>query len=126
VIKRIWGRTRHLITTPDGRKTYFRIYAREFQDIAGLIEYRFVMHQSSIIVAYLRVSEPSPSIAAAVTEKVQRALGYPYPVRTQFVDKIDWGGSWKQEPFAVSDAPAPNEGLMVPPERGQLQDAAPR
>jgi phenylacetate-CoA ligase len=126
VMSKVWGRTRHLITTPDGRKTYFRIYAREFQDIPGLIEYRFVMHQSATVVAYLRVSEPSASIASAVTEKVQRAMGYPYPVRIQFVEKIDWGGSWKQEPFAVSDAP-PGEGPTVASAGlGQLQHAEPR
>lgn len=112
VISKIWGRTRHLITTPDGRKTYLRLYARDLQEIVGLIEYRFVLHQNAIVVAHLRASEPSAGIAAAVTEKVQRALGYPYPVRVQFVEKIDWG-SWKQDPFAVSDAPAPSEEAIA-------------
>jgi phenylacetate-CoA ligase len=106
VIKKLWGRTRHLITTPDGRKTYARIYARDFQDIAGLLEYRFVLHQNAVVVAQLRVTEPSSAIVQAVTEKVQRALNYPYPVRVQYVQKIEWG-SWKQDYFAVSDAPAP-------------------
>lgn len=113
VISKIWGRTRHLITTPDGRKTYLRLYARELQDIAGLIEYRFVLHQNAVVVAHLRVSEPSASIGAAVTAKVQRALGYPYPVRVNFVERIDWGGSWKKEAFAVSDAPAPTEEAIA-------------
>jgi phenylacetate-CoA ligase len=106
VIKRLWGRTRHLITTPEGKKTYARIYARDFENIAGLLEYRFVLHQNAIVVAQLRVSEPTAAIAGAVTERVQRALNYPYPVRVQYVDKIEWG-SWKQDYFAVSDAPAP-------------------
>jgi hypothetical protein len=48
-----------------------------------------------------------------VTEKVQRALGYPYPVRVNFVEQIDWGGSWKKEAFAVSDAPAPTEEAIA-------------
>jgi phenylacetate-CoA ligase len=130
VISKIWGRTRHLITTPDGRKVYLRVYARDLQDIAGLIEYRFVLHQNAVVVAHLRVSEPSASIAAAVTEKVQRALGYPYPVRVQFVEKIDWGASWKQEAFAVSDAPAPSEEALASSGRGSgvraLQGAEPR
>jgi phenylacetate-CoA ligase len=132
VINKIWGRTRHLITTPDGHRTYFRVYARELQDIAGLIEYRFVLHQNAVVVAHLRVSQPSASIAAAVTEKVQHGLGYPYPVRVQFVEKIDWGGSWKQEAFAVSDAPAPSEEAIAASARhgganvDQLQDAEPR
>jgi phenylacetate-CoA ligase len=106
VIKRLWGRTRHLITTPDGRKTYARIYARDFESIAGLQEYRFVLHQNAVVVAQLRTSEPSSALAQAVTERVQRALSYPYPVRVQYVPKIEWG-SWKQDYFAVSDAPAP-------------------
>ncbi len=106
VIKRLWGRTRHLITTPDGKKTYARIYARDFENIPGLLEYRFVLHQNAVVVAQLRVTERSPALAAAVTERVQRALSYPYPVRVEYVQKIEWG-SWKQDYFAVSDAPAP-------------------
>jgi phenylacetate-CoA ligase len=117
VITKVWGRTRHMITTPDGRRTYLAIYARDFQDIPGLIEYRFVLHQNGVVVAQLRVSQPSPGIATAVIEKVQKALTYPYPVRVQFVDQIDWGRSWKQEPFAVSDAPAPSEGAIAPSPR---------
>jgi phenylacetate-CoA ligase len=106
VIKRLWGRTRHQITTPDGQRTYARIYARDFENIEGLLEYRFVLHQNAVVVAQLRVLEPSTSITEAVTQRVQRALRYPYPVRVQFVPKIEWG-SWKQDYFAVSDAPAP-------------------
>ena len=113
VISKIWGRTRQMITTPDGRRTYLQIYARDFQDISELIEYRFVLHQNAVVVAHVRASQPSASIAAAISEKVQRALGYPYPVRVQFVEEIDWGGSWKQEPFAVSDAPAPSEEALA-------------
>jgi phenylacetate-CoA ligase len=119
VISKIWGRTRHLITTPDGRKTYFRLYARALQEIVGLIEYRFVLHQNAVVVAQLRVREPSARIAAVVTEKVQQALSYPYPVRVQFVGQIDWGGSWKKEPFAVSDAPAPTEEAIASAARGE-------
>ena len=106
VIKKLWGRTRHLITTPDGRKTYARIYARDFDSIPGVLEYRFVLHQNAVVAAQLRVTEPSSEIAETVTQRVQKALNYPYPVRVQFVPNIEWG-SWKQDYFAVSDAPAP-------------------
>ena len=51
VIKTLWGRTRHLITTPEGKKTYARIYARDFEDIEGLEAYRFVLHQNKVVVA---------------------------------------------------------------------------
>jgi phenylacetate-CoA ligase len=106
VIRRLWGRTHQLITAPDWRKTYARIYARDFESIAGLLEYRFVLHQNAVVAAQLRVSNPSAAIAEAVTERIQRALSFPYPVRVQYVPKIEWG-SWKQDCFAVSDAPAP-------------------
>lgn len=106
VIKKIWGRTSHHITMPDGRKAYPRIYARDFDDIPGLLEYRFVLHQNAVVVAQLRALEPSPAITAAVTERIQRLLSYPYPVRVRYVPTIEWG-SWKQDCFAVSGAPAP-------------------
>lgn len=105
VFAKLWGRTRHVITTPDGKRTYARIYARDFADIAGLKEYRFVLHRNEAVVAQLRVVEPSETIARQVTEKVQHALGYPYPVHIRYVDQIDWGSSWKQDYFGVSDAP---------------------
>jgi len=105
VISKLWGRTRHLITTPDGRKTYARIYARDFEDLTNLLAYRFVLHQNEVVVAQLKVTEQSAELDAAVIERVQRALSYPYPVRIRYVDEIDWGNSWKQEYFGVSDAP---------------------
>ena len=107
VIKKLWGRTRHLITNPDGKKTYARIYARDFDKIPGLLEYRFVLHQNAVIVAQLRFSETSDEADSQVIEMVQRAMRYPYPVRIVHVEKIDWGTSWKQDYFGVSDAPPP-------------------
>jgi phenylacetate-CoA ligase len=123
VINKVWGRTRHMITTPDGRRTYLALYARDFQDIPGLIEYRFVLHQNAVVVAQLRVSQPSTGMAAAVVEKVQKALTYPYPVRVQFVEQIDWGRSWKQEPFGVSDEPAPSEDAIATTRRSGVDVA---
>ena len=108
VIQKLWGRMRQNIVTPDGRETYARIYARDFADIAGLLEYRFVLHQNAVVVAQLKVAPQTPPIDEAVIERVQRALSYPYPVRVRYVEEIDWGVSWKQENFAVSDAPAPS------------------
>jgi ribosomal protein L11 methylase PrmA len=66
-----------------------------------------VLHQNEVVVAQLKVTEQSDELAAAVTERVQRALSYSYPVRIRYVDEIDWGNSWKQEYFGVSDAPPP-------------------
>jgi phenylacetate-CoA ligase len=110
VIRKLWGRTRHLITTPDGRKTYARIYARDFEDLPALLSYRFVLHQNEVVVAQLKAIEQSDELAAAVTERVQRALSYSYPVQIRYVDEIDWGNSWKQEYFGVSDTPPPEGG----------------
>lgn len=107
VIKKLWGRTRHVIVNPDGRKTFARIYAREFQELAGLIEYRFVLHSDKVVVAQLKALQSSEQLTEAVIERVQRALSYPYPVKVKYVEKIDWGSTWKQENFAVSDSPSP-------------------
>lgn len=90
VIRTIWGRTRDLITTPDGRQTYARLYARDFDDLTPLKEYRFVLHQNAIVVAYLRSDDRSAALSAAVAARVQKAIGYPYPVRVRYVDTIDW------------------------------------
>ena len=110
VIKKIWGRTRHMITHPDGRTTYTRLFTvNDFEDVWNIEEYRFVLHQGTIIAAQLKVRDPSTELARCITELAQKKLGYPYPVRVQFVDKIDWGLSWKRENFSISDAPPPGE-----------------
>jgi phenylacetate-CoA ligase len=106
VIKKLWGRTQHIIVNPDGGKIFARIYARDFEDIAGLQEYRFVLHEGRVVVAQIVASHAAPELAAMVATRVQRALNFPYPVIVRQVDAIDWGKSWKQETFAVSDAPA--------------------
>lgn len=72
-----------------------------------MLAYRFVLHQNQVVVAQLRVKEQSTALAAAVTERVQRALSHPYPVQIRYVDQIDWGNSWKQDYFGVSDEPPP-------------------
>lgn len=95
------------IVNPDGRKTYAKIYARAFDDIDDLIEYRFVLHQNKVIDAQLRAKKQSPELAASVTAAVQKCLNYAYPVRVRFVDEVDWGASWKKETFEVSNAPLP-------------------
>lgn len=108
VIRKLWGRVRHMIRHPNGRETYARIYARDFEGLNDLEEYRFVLHKNEVIVAYLKVRKQSSDLARTVTETIQTAVGYPYEVRILYVDNIDWGRSWKKEPFAVSDSPSPN------------------
>lgn len=108
VIKKLWGRKRHFVTHPDGRTTFVKLFLTpDFEDSWNVEEYRFVLHQGAIVVAQLKVSAPSPGLARSVTELVQRVVQYPYPVRIEIVDNIDWGSSLKKEGFAVSDAPPP-------------------
>ncbi len=108
VIKKLWGRKRHFITHPDGRTTFAKmVLTSEFEDSWNLEEYRFVLHQGAMFVAQLKVSDPPPRLERSVTELVHKLVGYPYPVRIEIVDKIDWGSSLKKEGFAVSDSPPP-------------------
>jgi phenylacetate-CoA ligase len=107
VIKHILGRTRHLVTHPDGRENFVLIYARDFEAIPNLQAYRFTLHQKSIVDAQLKAGARSAEIDRLVTERVQRAVGYPYEVRIRYVDEINWHSTWKQELFGVSESPPP-------------------
>lgn len=111
VIGKLWGRTHQMINHPDGTTTFARVYAHDFEDLPDLLEYRFVLHQNAVIAAQLKVKKPSPDLAPSVTERAQRAIGYPYPVIIQFVDEIDWGSSRKKANFAVSDSPPPEPAM---------------
>lgn len=107
VIARLWGRISHRISHPDGRTTYVKVFAREFEHLGGLEEYRFVLHRNEVIVAQLKVKVQSSELEHSVTELIQRAVGYPYRVDIRYVDEIEWGKSWKRESFAVSESPPP-------------------
>jgi len=105
VIKKVWGRTKHFITHPNGDSSFARVYARDFEGISGLEEYRFVLHQNSVIVAQLKGLVRNASVENQIISSVQRSVGFPYPVVLKFVEEIDWGGSPKKEAFSVSDSP---------------------
>jgi hypothetical protein len=49
----------------------------------------------------------SQDLASAVTERVQRAPGYPYRAKFRYVDEIDWAASWKKDCFGLPATPVP-------------------
>ena len=107
VLRRVVGRTRHMITHPDGTRTHPRIYARDFAAVTGLREYRLTLHSDGVVVAQVvMASGLSEEQRAQIVGLVSDAMGYPYPVVVRQVDLIDWASANKQDDFGISTAPA--------------------
>lgn len=106
VLKRIWGRQRRLITTPDGKRVFVRIYARFLEAVQGVREFRFVLHSDNVVAVHLAKDGPvTPADRTHLEDVVHRNFGYPYQVVVVECERVDWGHSYKREDFTVSERP---------------------
>ena len=107
VLRRVLGRTRHMITHPDGTRGHPRIYARDFARVPGLREYRLTLHSDRVVVVQVvTASGLSSDRQATLVELVREAMGYPYPVVVREVRAIDWSSANKQDDFGISSEPS--------------------
>ena len=107
VLRRVLGRTRHMITHPDGTRSHPRIYARDFAQVPGLREYRLTLHADQVVVVQVVTAGGlSSDRQALLVERVRDAMGYPYPVVVREVRAIDWSSANKQDDFGVSGEPS--------------------
>jgi phenylacetate-CoA ligase len=100
VITRILGRQETMLTLPDGRRILAGIRARDFMDIAPVRDYRVVMYADDVVDVFVTAQDSlQDSIRENIARMVQTRLCYPFPTRVKQVKEIDWGKSWKREPF---------------------------
>lgn len=99
-LKRIAGRTRNLLTMPDGEKRWPLVGYARYRSVAPVRQYQMV--QTAIDAIELRLVTERPLTAAeeaALTSVVHEALGHPFALRFDYRDALHPGINGKFEEF---------------------------
>jgi len=100
VLARILGRTRNMLTLPDGTRHWPIIGFASFRRVAPVIQHQVVQHSLDDIEVRLVVERPiTPDEQAQLAERVHRTLGHPFRLRFSYVDAIERSPIGKYEEF---------------------------
>ena len=100
VLRRILGRGRHMIVTPDGRRYWPFFGATFYRGIAPLTQYKFIQTSRDAIEARLVVERPlTQAEQEGLRARIQMTLPYPFRIDFVFVDEIPRSPGWKYEDF---------------------------
>ena len=112
VLRRILGRARHMLVTPDGQRYWPFFGATGFRSIAPLVQYRFVQRSSESIEFNLVVERPlTTEEQEGLRARILATLPYPFRIEFNFVAELPRSEGGKYEDFvsliAAEDAAAP-------------------
>ena len=100
VLTRIMGRTRNLLTLPDGSRRWPVVGSYLFTEIAPVRQFQLVQHSVREIEVRLAVSRPvTDEEEAALTAVVLEKLAHPFDIRFTYHDDIPRSASGKYEDF---------------------------
>lgn len=108
VLARIGGRSRNMVTLPDGSRHWPRFGYAQFEAIAPIRQLQLVQHSVQEIEARLVVANPvSSEQETRLADHLRTALGYPFRVRFTYLDHIprSAGGKYEDVLSLVEDAP---------------------
>lgn len=116
VLRRIWGREREFVRTPNGEYRYVAILAEEFAAIAPIRDMRFRYHPTNPLLRFEVVADAplTPSQQAALRGKIGQILGFECPTDLIETAQINWGPTDKRLSFAVVNAPWQGNRLPTP------------
>jgi phenylacetate-CoA ligase len=100
VLSRIAGRTRNLVTYPDGRRSWPAYNPMALMEL--LPDARFQLEQTAPKIIVLRVqtvTKLTEELKQKIIHIVQTAMGYPFTIGVQQVDDIPRAASGKYEEF---------------------------
>lgn len=100
VLRRILGRTRNMLVTPDGHRYWPTFGNRAIPDVAPVVQHQFVQVGPTTLEARLVTARPlTGDECTRLTALVRSRLPYPFEVELRFVDSIPRGPSHKFEFF---------------------------
>jgi phenylacetate-CoA ligase len=100
VLKRILGRTRNMLTLPDGRRHYPSFPADLWTDIAPVRQYQLIQKDLESIKVKLVVGRPLQAAEEqALIAMLRDRLTYPFQVTFDYVDNIGRSRGGKFEDF---------------------------
>lgn len=98
VLTRILGRSRNMLTLPDGSRHWPRFGYAGFGDIAPIRQVQLVQHSLEEIEARLVVAAPlSAHQELRLTEHLQQSLGHRFRIRYTYLDSIPRSANGKYE-----------------------------
>jgi phenylacetate-CoA ligase len=101
-INRILGRSRNMVTLPDGSRHWPATGALFFRNIAPVRQCQFIQHARDAIEVRLAVERPlTADEDDRLRQLIQTSLGYPFPLafRYYYKDEIPRGAGGKFEEF---------------------------
>jgi phenylacetate-CoA ligase len=100
-LQSIKGRTRNMVTWPDGTKYWPLIGYQQYSAVAPITQFQFIQHDLQHIEARLVVtSELTLEQESALCSIVHKSLGYPFTIRfSYFQGRIPTGKNGKFEEF---------------------------
>ena len=105
VIKRIWGRVREFVRTPQGELRYVALVAEEFLCIAPIRDMRFRLYRNPLLrFEVVCDTELNAEQHHALVAKVHALLGFVCPVEIKQLAVINWGETDKRLAFAALDS----------------------
>lgn len=108
VIRRIWGREREFVRTPQGDFRYIAILAEDFLKIAPIRDMRFRLYRNPLMrFEVVCDTEISADQQQALVANIRAMIGFDCPVEIVQLPHIQWGETDKRLSFAVLDDLAP-------------------
>ncbi len=100
VIKRILGRQRNLVTSPDGRRNWPMLGMKSFTEVAPIRQFQVIQHSLEHIEMRLVMPRPlSPEEQVKCTAILQKNLCYPFKISFSYHDEIARDANGKFEDF---------------------------
>ncbi len=100
VLNRILGRSRGMLSFPDGSRHWPHLPYEHFESAAGVTQYQIVQHSLEQLEFRCTSKAPlSETQKTALTEILQNGLGYPFTIEISEVDSIARSASGKFEDF---------------------------
>jgi phenylacetate-CoA ligase len=111
VIKRLWGRKRHMLTLPDGSHVPMPFLGDDIGKIDRILEFQIAQYDDGVLEIQLKNRAGS-----TLTQDETRALHavfadnelHSLALRIREVNAIDWGPGWKREEFVRKSGYCPD------------------
>jgi phenylacetate-CoA ligase len=105
VIKRIWGKEREFVKTPNGELRHMALVGPDILDVADITDIRIRYYQNPLI--RVEITAPSlltPSQEQEFTQKIQSMMGFDCPIEFDPKPQIEWGDTDKRILFMAIDS----------------------
>jgi len=100
VIRRIMGRTRNLLTLPDGSKLWPSMGIQDYGKVAPVLQAQLVQRSMEHMEVRLVTSaKPTPEQEQALTRLIHERLRFPFRITFTYMDEISRGPTDKYEDF---------------------------